>query len=124
MPAQQLKTPPHSVVDNSSGATDASSATAAPQTRYDVSPGCAFCFGSGMEVVSGKGARRCRCRTEQQQTGLLKAARIPCRYSACSLINYYPDKNNGAQLRAFNYAYRLVDHYPAIERGLLFMGTV
>jgi hypothetical protein len=26
---------------------------------------CSFCFGTGMEVVPGKGARRCRCRVEE-----------------------------------------------------------
>src|ERR687884_1323649 len=85
---------------------------------------CQFCFGSGMEVVAGKGARRCRCRTANNQTKLLEAARIPRRYSECSLQNYYPAKGNGTQLRAFNYAFRLVREYPAVDRGLLFMGTV
>src|SRR2546421_1553870 len=84
---------------------------------------CQFCFGSGMEVVPGKGARRCRCRTANNQTKLLEAARIPRRYNECSLQNYYPVKGNGTQLRAFNYAFRLVREYPAVDRGLLFMGT-
>src|SRR5437588_1901981 len=84
---------------------------------------CQFCFGSGMEVVPGKGARRCRCRTANNQTKLLEAARIPRRYNECSLQNYYPVKGNGTQLRAFNYAYRLVREYPSVDRGLLFMGT-
>jgi DNA replication protein DnaC len=75
-----------------------------------------------MEVVLGKGARRCGCRTRDAQTKLLEAARIPRRYDECSLSNYQPAGNNGSQLRAFNYAYRLVREYPAIERGLLLMG--
>jgi DNA replication protein DnaC len=99
-----------------------------PQPRFSpntVEPiVCSFCFGTGMEVVPGKGARRCRCRTLDVQTKLLEAARIPRRYSECSLLNYQPAKNNGSQLLAFNYAYRLVREYPAIDRGLLFMGTV
>jgi DNA replication protein DnaC len=85
---------------------------------------CQFCFGSGMEVVAGKGARRCRCRTQNNQEKLLDAARIPRRYNECSLQNYYPAKGNGTQLRAFNYAFRLVREYPAVDRGLVFMGTV
>lgn len=84
---------------------------------------CRFCFGSGMEVIPGKGARRCRCRTQYNQAKLLEAARIPRRYSECSLQNYYPVKGNGTQLRAFNYAFRLVREYPAVDRGLVFMGT-
>ena len=35
---------------------------------------CQFCFGSGMEVVAGKGARRCRCRTQHNQEKLLMLA--------------------------------------------------
>ena len=85
---------------------------------------CAICFGTGMEIVPGKGARRCRCRSVEQQSKLLEAARIPLRYRGCALSNYYPAKGNGTQLLAFNYAYRLVRDYPAVDRGLLFMGTV
>lgn len=85
---------------------------------------CPFCYGTGMEVVVGKGARRCRCRARDVQAKLLEAARIPRRYIKCSLSNYQPASNNGSQLRAFNYAYRLVHEYPVIDRGLLFMGSV
>jgi DNA replication protein DnaC len=53
---------------------------------------------------------------------LLEAARIPRRYSECSLSNYHPASNYGSQLRAFNFAYRLVREYPAIDQGLLLMG--
>lgn len=84
---------------------------------------CSFCFGTGMEVVPGKGARRCRCRTEDTLTKLMEAARIPRRYEECSLANYQPSNNNGSQLQAFNHAYRLVREYPSVDRGLLFMGT-
>ena len=83
---------------------------------------CSLCFGTGMEVVAGKGARRCRCRTHNAQTKLLEAVHLPRRYSECSLANYHPESNNGSQLRAFNYAYRLVHEYPALDRGLLLMG--
>ena len=93
------------------------------ERRTDHAEVCRFCFGSGMEVVPGKGARRCRCRTQQNQAKLLEAARIPRRYSECSLQNYYPVKGNGTQLRAFNYAFRLVREYPTVDRGLVFMGT-
>jgi DNA replication protein DnaC len=54
---------------------------------------------------------------------LLEAARIPRRYGGCSLNNYQPAANNGSQLRAFNYAFRLAREYPLADRGLLFMGT-
>ncbi|MBD0373069.1 MAG: ATP-binding protein [Pyrinomonadaceae bacterium] len=85
---------------------------------------CQYCFGTGMEVVEGRGARRCRCRTQNTQSRLLEAARIPRRYDECSLQNYYPTKGNGTQLRAFQYAWRLAREYPAVDRGLVFMGPV
>jgi DNA replication protein DnaC len=83
---------------------------------------CPFCFGSGMEVIPGKGARRCRCCEQDIRTKLLEAAHIPRRYEQCLLSNYQPATNNGSQLRAFNYAYRLVREYPSVGRGLLFIG--
>jgi DNA replication protein DnaC len=93
---------------------------------------CQRCFGTGHEVVPGKGARRCECRTQDTRSKLLEQARIPRRYrepapprrEACTLQNYYPAPNNGSQLKAFNYAFRLVREYPAVERGLLLMGPV
>jgi DNA replication protein DnaC len=85
---------------------------------------CAFCYGTGMEVAPGKGARRCRCRTEDRKAKLVKAALIPRRYSECSFQNYKATQGNASQLLAFNYAFRLVREYPAVDRGLLFMGTV
>jgi DNA replication protein DnaC len=75
-----------------------------------------------MEVVPGKGARRCRCRAEDARKKLLEAARIPRRYEWCSLSNYQPAANNGSHLRAFNYAFRLAREYSSADRGLLFMG--
>lgn len=83
---------------------------------------CSSCFGAGMEVVKGKGARPCHCRVRDVQTKLREVARIPRRYVGCSLSNYQPANNNGSQLRAFNLAHRLVREYPAIEQGLLLMG--
>jgi DNA replication protein DnaC len=90
-----------------------------------VEPGvCPICFGSGMEVVPGKGARRCACRTKDMRARLLAAARIPRRYEECSLQNYYPADVNGTQRNAFKYAWTLARDYPVVERGLLFTGPV
>ncbi len=85
---------------------------------------CSRCYGTSMEVVTGRGARRCECRKQEDQAELLQQARIPRRYEGCSLSNYRPAPNNGSQLQAFDYAFKLIDDYPAIDRGLLFMGTV
>jgi DNA replication protein DnaC len=119
MPAQLAKNYPLSVVST----TPASDNT--PEVaQQDSSTVCSFCYGSGMEVVQGKGARRCRCRTEDRQSKLFAAAHLPRRYEQCSFANYHPVSGNGTQLQAFNYAFKLVDEYPAIDRGLLFMGPV
>ena len=72
---------------------------------------CPRCYGTGIEVVAGNGARRCRCRAEKRLTKLLAAARIPRRYRGCSFSNYHPAAGNGAQLQAFNYAFKLADEY-------------
>lgn len=85
---------------------------------------CPFCSGTGWEFVPDKGVRPCRCRAEDRQMKLLRATNLPRRYSECMLSNYYPDKTNGTQLRAYRLAYRLVEEYPAADRGLLYMGTV
>lgn len=85
---------------------------------------CMTCHGSGMEVVPGKGARRCICRLKLQQSRLLEQSRVPRRYENCTLANYRPAPNNGTQLQAFNFAFKLVREFPAVNRGLLFMGPV
>ena len=93
-----------------------------PGIRAEEPSVCPACHGTGMEVVPGKGARRCRCRAEGRKSKLMKEALIPRRYSECSLESYKPAQGNASQLLAFNYAYRLVRDYPPVGRGLLFMG--
>jgi DNA replication protein DnaC len=85
---------------------------------------CSFCHGTGMEVVPGKGARRCLCRTQDAHSKLIEAAGIPQRYERCSLASYRPAASDATQLRAFQYAWRLAKEYPVVERGLLFNGPV
>ncbi len=116
MPARPAKNYPLAVV--SSPEADADSEVARP----DSPAVCAFCYGTGMEVAPGKGARRCHCRSLERRAKLLAEARIPRRYENCSLANYHPVPGNGTQLRAFNYAFKLVDEYPAVDRGLLLTG--
>lgn len=85
---------------------------------------CPRCYGSGMEVVAGKGARHCPCRAQEQMAKLLAATRIPRRYERCSFSNYHPASGNGVQLQAFNLAFKLVNEYPAVDRGILFTGSL
>ena len=130
------KIPPLFAVPERGAAADDSFSPEEPKParrkRGESPAACQRCFGTGLEVVPGKGARRCECRTQDTRSKLLEQARIPRRYrepapprrEACTLQNYYPAPNNGSQLKAFNYAFRLVREYPAVERGLLFTGTV
>lgn len=75
-----------------------------------------------MEYVEGKGVRHCRCRRQRSQSGLMAAARIPRRYENCHFNTYKPA--NASQEHAFKFASRLAMDYPAVDRGLLLMGTV
>ncbi|HKZ81336.1 MAG TPA: ATP-binding protein [Pyrinomonadaceae bacterium] len=84
---------------------------------------CGHCFGTGMEVIPGKGARPCRCRAIDSQKRLLEAARIPRRYLDCSLDNFRSEANSSQNI-AFRYACRMVLDYPGVDRGLLFIGPV
>lgn len=87
---------------------------------------CEFCFGTGTRLESGeagiKGAVICDCRRSNSGLRPLEAARIPPRFRDCSFHNYYP--KNDSQYFAHSFASRLVDEYPAVESGLLFMGSV
>jgi DNA replication protein DnaC len=84
---------------------------------------CEYCFGTGVEVVPGKGARPCRCRASDSRRKSLDAARIPRRYATCSLDNFKSEPNSSQNV-AFQFACRLVLDYPAVDRGLLFIGPV
>src|ERR1043165_1889717 len=85
---------------------------------------CQYCFGTGMEVVAGRGARRCRCRTQNIQSKLLEAACIPRRHQESSFSSYQPAKGNSSQLMALTFSHHLAREYPAVDRGLVFMGPV
>ncbi len=117
-----LKAKAHSLAVVASPVTNASSDTV--QQVAAVPAVCPRCYSTGMEVIAGKGARRCECRKQADRVKLLEDARIPCRYRGCSLSNYRLSPGNGSQLQAFNYAFKLADEYPAVDRGLLLMGTV
>lgn len=94
----------------------------APDRIADEPEVCSLCYGSGMEVVAGKGARPCQCRKKKTHTNLLEKARLPKRYADCHFQSY--TILNPSQQRAYKYASTLAFEYPAVDRGLLFMGTV
>ena len=88
---------------------------------------CELCNGTGWESVEGKGVRLCKCRLSERRAQLLTAARIPPRYEACSLDNYHPQgtapsANFLSQAYALRDSKHLVDEYPNIDIGLLFLG--
>jgi DNA replication protein DnaC len=83
---------------------------------------CQICFGTGTRLEPGKGAAICDCRRTNRATRSLDAARIPLRFRECSFHNYYP--KNDSQYFAHSFASRLVQDYPVVDAGLLFMGSV
>ena len=84
---------------------------------------CPLCFGSGMEVVAGKGARPCACRKRQAHSGRLEMARIPKRYEKCH-FNTFKCEFGDSRSRALNCAQEFTKNFPAVEQGLLFTGSV
>lgn len=94
----------------------------ADQTTRPEDAVCQFCFGTGTRLDSGKGAAICDCRRSNSGARALDAARIPPRFRECSFHNYFP--KNDSQYFAHSFASRLVDEYPVVDAGLLFMGSV
>jgi DNA replication protein DnaC len=82
---------------------------------------CQQCFGTGVEIVPGKGARPCDCRARDSRRTFLDAARIPKRYGSCTLENFKSEPNS-TQHKALQHARFVVGDYPYIDRGLLLMG--
>ncbi|MEP6789491.1 MAG: ATP-binding protein, partial [Acidobacteriota bacterium] len=83
---------------------------------------CPKCYGTGMEIIAGKGARICSCRKLRSQHGQFESVRLPKRYDGFHFHNYKPQ--TPSQEAAFRFATGLTMEYPAVERGLLLMGSV
>jgi DNA replication protein DnaC len=112
--------PLFAVSDADQKSDDAESNPASPAAQEDDI--CSACYGTGMEFVEGKGVRPCACRTQESHTRLLHTARIPKRYETCHFHSY--KAMTASQERAFRFSSRLTMDYPAVEKGLLLMGTV
>lgn len=89
------------------------------RTNTAEKPSCSACRGTGWELVPGRGARRCACRSIS--ASLLEAARIPKRYEKCSFDSYFA--LNPSQEAALAFAKQAAEGYPSYEVGLLFLGT-
>ena len=83
---------------------------------------CPICFGSGMEIVTGKGARTCVCQQQGANSNLLEKAKLPRRYLSCHFNSYKP--TNESQEIALGYAMSFTKNFPAVDRGILFSGPV
>lgn len=95
---------------------------AVPNAPADDADVCPKCYGTGMELVAGKGARICDCRRLRSQHGQFERVRLPRRYDGFHFSNYRPQ--TPSQEAAFKFAQNLVHEYPAVDRGLLLMGSV
>jgi DNA replication protein DnaC len=83
---------------------------------------CPKCYGTGMEIVPGQGARRCACRTSISPQSQFASVRLPRRYDGFHFASYKPQ--TPSQVAAFQFAQSLAKEYPAVDRGLLLMGNV
>ena len=92
------------------------------QTRDDSS--CPRCFGTGIEVVPGEGARRCDCKLTDNRERLFRQARIPPRYQHCTLANYDAGTSESMWIAKREVQIVLDDFLTIDGRGLLFIGPV
>lgn len=81
---------------------------------------CQLCFGTGVEVIPGKGARPCSCRGVDSRRSFIDAARIPKRYAKCTLESFRGELIGHQQ--ALQRARTMVADYPYVDRGLLLLG--
>lgn len=82
---------------------------------------CEECFGTGTKLDPVKGALPCPCGRRDRSRKLIGAARIPRRYEKCSFGNFISDPGT-SQDHALHHAHKFANEYPAVDRGLLFMG--
>jgi DNA replication protein DnaC len=68
-----------------------------------------------------KGALPCPCQRNDRAQKLVVAARIPRRYQKCSFANFVSEPGS-SQEQAILQAHQLAREYPAVDRGLIFMG--
>ncbi len=101
----------------------AKSTTEAERPDSPTSNDCQKCFGSGLEVVPGKGARLCECRSRDAHSLRLSKARIPKRYEKCH-FNTFKYKSGDSREAALKLSGLFTENFPAVDRGFLFIGPV
>ena len=100
---------------------DTNSSTTDKSLSSEVAEVCKDCFGTGTKVDPVKGAMVCACQRVNRSKKLIKNARIPARYATCSFDTFKTEPGT-LQDHALLFARTLVVDYPAVDRGLLFMG--
>ncbi|HMQ05361.1 MAG TPA: ATP-binding protein [Pyrinomonadaceae bacterium] len=83
---------------------------------------CSKCFGTGLEVVDGLGARTCECRKKDAHSLRLVRARIPKRYEKCHFNTFNP--KNPSLRDALRFAQDFTQLFPAVDQALLLSGPV
>lgn len=84
---------------------------------------CPLCGGRGwlLQEVNGREvAQRCKCYRESLLERLLRKAGIPPRYSEKKLENFEPYHRVLKAAKSFVTSF--IDSFPAVEKGLLFIG--
>jgi DNA replication protein DnaC len=97
------------------------SSTADNSLSSEVAEVCKDCFGTGTKVDPAKGAMVCPCQRGNRSKKLLTNARIPPRYARCSFETFKTEPGT-LQDNALEFARSLARDYPAVDRGLLFIG--
>lgn len=89
--------------------------------------GCIACDDTGF-VVEQSGsvsvARRCGCQERERGEPDLAAAGVPRRYLHCTFDSYVPVPGAPGQKAALAVARAFAESYPAVDRGILFTGTI
>ncbi|MFL6468864.1 MAG: ATP-binding protein [Pyrinomonadaceae bacterium] len=83
---------------------------------------CQKCYGSGMEIIPGKGARQCECQKQLSKNNPFDKVRVPRRYDECHFNSYEP--TNPSQTQAVRFAMKFTQEFPAVDQGLLLTGPV
>jgi DNA replication protein DnaC len=100
---------------------------------------CIKCDGTGWIIDGDKPAVRCQCFFDKQKVWLLERAKIPRRYSDCTFSGFLEqdlkikkdsrEKNHNRTLSIYQIktakedSESFVKKYPAVNKGLLFMGN-
>jgi len=89
---------------------------------------CPLCLGMGWRVILREGrelAVRCGCRAERKLQWEVQACRVPARYGHCTVEGFELWNPRDPTLRqARTRTQEFIDHFPTVDRGLMYMGKV